>query len=74
MTDRKETTITLSHKALSHLATLCDARAHNLRKMISDGIEEDETADAEMDITYLDGLAEMLRGARDGLKAAPSRS
>lgn len=56
----------LSHRALSRLATLCDARAHNLRKMIADGLDEDETSDAEMDITYLDGLATMLRGARDG--------
>ncbi len=63
-------TLRLSHKALSRLATLCDARAHNLRNMIAVGagaeLDEDEIADAEMDISYLNGLAGMLRNARDG--------
>jgi hypothetical protein len=28
-------------------------------------LNEDETAEAEMDITYFEGLAAQLRGARD---------
>ena len=36
-----------------------------MRKMVADGLDEDETAVAEMDISYLDGLAIILRNARD---------
>jgi hypothetical protein len=73
MNEQPKTTVSLSHKALSRLATLCDARAHNLRQILSDNVEnfgndldEDEISDAESEITYLDGMAAMLREARNG--------
>lgn len=61
------TTVSLTRRALSALITLCDARAHNLRKMIERGelADEDEVSDAENDETYFVGLALMLREARD---------
>ncbi len=55
----------LSLRSLTMLATLCGARADDLREMIADGeMGEDETAEAEMDITYLIGLADMFRRQR----------
>lgn len=62
------TTVSLTRRSLTTLATLCDARAYNLRKMIEreELADGDEVSDAENDETYLIGLALMLREARDG--------
>jgi hypothetical protein len=62
--------VNLTHRAISRLAALCDARAHSLHKFIAENNgkpdEEDDVSEAEEDVTYLEGLAQMLRNSRDG--------
>jgi hypothetical protein len=62
--------VNLSHEAIFRLAGLCDARVHSLRKFIAEmngkPEEEADVSEAEEDVTYLEGLAQMLRSARDG--------